>query len=124
MAGILKRAIDSTDQGVSEKRLIIIWIAIASLTVISAVIGLCFIVTLYPLPAGNSGLQAIKMLLYALILVLVFILVLSGVITWGDLNNTVGLVRGLAPAITSASQTVTEKIQETKTEVQGAINNG
>jgi hypothetical protein len=115
MLQFLKRAIDSTDEGVNEKRLIAIYAFVASLVVILAEIVLIFLIVLQVVPVPLGSLQAIGMLLYLLMVVLVFILLMSGVIAWSDVNATAGIIRGIPGS-------VREVIKETTQTVEGGEN--
>lgn len=109
------------DSEVSSRRLITMIFMQVSVIVNFAIIVLAFVVAMRPPSLNASPIQALDRVLELTIIINVTILLLIGLITWQNVNDTIGLVRnGTSPEIAKAADNIQEQAQGIK-EAVGAI---
>lgn len=104
-----------TDSEVSSRRLITMLIMLICMFVNTAAIVLSFIVATRSPEANASPIQALDRLIEVIIITYVAILLLIGLITWQNVNDTISLVRGVVPQnVVKAADDIQDKAQEIK----------
>lgn len=94
----------------SSRRTVLLFYAIILGTVLYvAIIALGYVICLSKIDR-TSSIQVLKYMIYFCFGTLVFILLLSGVITWQNINDTIQSVKGLPPGV---QQQITQAIDKT-----------
>ena len=125
MFKFLKTLIDPTNTQTSSKRFIAVSsFLLCALVVVSFVI-LSFKVALLTDANNVNAIQALKLMIYILIVILIFILVLCQIVTWQNLNETAQILRGASGTIAGAlanGKSLNIKEQSNTTIKQGEAN--
>lgn len=109
----------SSDNNTSSRRAILIYYAIIIGTIVyMAILILGYVICLQKGVDKSTVLEIYKSMLYLTLITLAFILLLAGVITWQNINDTISSVKGLPQAI---EKTHTE-IDELKTDAMNTVN--
>lgn len=106
------------DSATSSRRVILLYysILIGSLVYI-AIIALAYTICIHANMDKETVLQIFKYMIYLTLITLAFILLLAGVITWQNVNDTINSVKGLPSSIQQIEQTVEKAVEKTSTTV-------
>lgn len=108
----------SSDNNTSSRRAILIYYAIIIGTIVyMAILILGYVICLQKGVEKDTVLSVYKWMIYLAAVTLGFVLLMAGVITWQNVNDTINSVKGLPQAI---EKTHTE-IDELKTAAQNTV---
>lgn len=110
------------DSAVSSRRLVTMIIVMLCVITNFGVIFLAFIVAMRPVSESVSPIQALDKLIEVVIIENVTALLMIGIITWQNVNDTVSLIRGggITQNIAKAADQIQEKAQDIKEAVAAA----
>lgn len=110
------------DSAVSSRRLVTMVILLLCCITNFGVIFLAFIVAMRPVTESVSPIQALERLIQVAIIENITVLLMMGIITWQNVNDTVSLVRGggVTQNIAKAADQIQEKAQDIKEAVAAA----
>ena len=112
------KSLINTESPTSSRRAILLFYAVAiGAFTYTATIGLAYVICIDKWIDKQSALQVLKWMVYLIAITILFILLLAGVITWQNVNDTINSVKGLPPAVNQIQQTI-EKTQTTLTQSQ------
>lgn len=117
----------AADSAVSSRRLVTMIIVMLCVFTNFGAIFLAFIVAMRPVTESVSPIQALDRLIEVIIIENVTVLLMIGIITWQNVNDTVSLIRdgGITQNIAKAADQIQDKAQDIKEAVsvaQGAAN--
>lgn len=107
------------DSEVSSRRLVTLVITLMDIFITAAIIALVFVVAMRPPSTSTTAIQAVDRLLEFIIIMNVTILLLIGIITWQNVNDTVSLIKGVPiNNVAKAADEIQDKAQDIKDAVQ------
>lgn len=103
----------NTESATSSRRVILLYysILIGSLVYI-AIIALAYLICIHGNMDKDTVLQIFKYMIYLTLITLAFILLLAGVITWQNVNDSINSIKGLPQTIKQVEQSI-ETAKET-----------
>lgn len=109
----------TADSQVSSRRLITMTFLFMSVITNIAIIVLAFIISMRPAGESVSPIQALDRLIEVLIIVNVLVLLLVGIITWQNVNDSIALVRG--GGVNNNIQKAADDIQDKAQDIKDAV---
>lgn len=114
MLQFLKTLLNSESPTSSRRGVMLYYaIGIGALCYIATIV-LAYVICIDKNIDKQSAIQVLKWMVYLIAVTILFILLLAGVITWQNVNDTINSVKGLPQGINQLQQTV-EKTQTTVT---------
>lgn len=107
----MSNAISETSPTSSRRTVLLFYAIILGALLYLAIIILGYVICLSKVDRASS-IQVLKYMIYFCFGTLVFILLLSGVITWQNINDTIQSVKGIPPGI---KQELTQTVEKTTT---------
>lgn len=107
----------STDNATSSRRAILLFYALVIGSIVYlAILVLGYVICLQPKVEKDTVLSVYRWMIYLGAITLAFVLLMAGVITWQNVNDTINSVKGLPQTVQSLEQTIeTTKAQLTTT---------
>lgn len=115
MLAFLKSVV-SNDNATSSRRVILLFTMFIGAFVDFAIIILAFKICLAAKPDPSDHIDVLNILIKLTVIFKVFILLLSGIITWQNITDTIQTVKGLPAGVQQLTQTI-EKTQTTATQI-------
>lgn len=111
MLSFLKTAIDGTDPTVDERRLSLVVALFLIVLVVLATGGIGYVVAFTAKDQNPFSVNAMHQLIYVIALLCLFACLMSGIVTWQNINDTLKSVQNLPPGTMQTIEKIETHIQ-------------
>lgn len=117
MFNYLQKALSGADNTASSRRLITFISVLVMVIIDLSIVALCYKVAVAP-AANDHSIAAIEKLIQLSLIIKVFIMLLIGIITWQNINDSAKIIKGLPTTETEIEATLKQKTTAIAADIQ------